>query len=193
MSNSLTTRNERRKRAILFRPTGHRYEEIKITDESEYAAFGMLGGEEYRVWKHGPAWNGDKDVMFLAVDGSPVTAVMTEGEEERWVTIKRFLEDLWGEKIIAGMKAQAPEIFNLLEIKWGASMTVAPVIVDPEAKKALDALKANELLYESNIAQAAVVGKATEEVSKTRLLIEFAMHAIIGAGIMYFVVKQGII
>ena len=101
-----------------------------------------------------------------------------------------FLREIWGQKQLNSLPE---ELAGPLRDNWMVEVTVAPAEVDGEAQPFLDVITANELLFESNLVQAAAVGKATEEVSKIAQIMAFLMPFAIGAFFMYFIVKQGII
>ena len=185
--------NKKLKQRILkFIPLGHRYIEYPVTREQERLVLSEQKEETYRLYKLGSSWSGEKGDLFLGREGSPITSVVKTDPDggEQWMGLMDFLREIWGQKQLNSLPE---ELAGPLRDNWMVEVTVAPAEVDGEAQPFLDVITANELLFESNLVQAAAVGKATEEVSKIAQIMAFLMPFAIGAFFMYFIVKQGII
>lgn len=179
------------KKVLLFQPNGNRLQELKVTKETELAVIAEnTDGSEYRVYKHAPAWNCEKDVKFLAVEGEPVTAYIDATEESTWVTIKEFLEKIWTKDILDNL----PETLKLpLEAKWLSQITVVPTEINKDAYDTLGILRADLLLHDANVEMFNDAAAATEKENKVDNIVDFLIKAALGAFAMYFLVKQGII
>lgn len=190
MSN-LRRGQSRDKKIILFRPKGHRAEKLDVVRETDLAVISALYGDiEYRVFKHGPSWIVDKEIWFLAIEGKPLTSVVSEIDDYTEVDVLEFLKDAWGANVLNNLPE---ELAEPLRARWASQVTVLPSEPDEDALTPLTKLKANEFLFESNLRQAEAWGKSTDEKTRVQKFVDFVMPALIGAFGMYFVVKQGII
>jgi len=178
-------KSKRRKEALLLRPADHRAAVLKVKRETDVGLqCAKYEGLEYRIFKHGPAWSFPNMDRFLVVEGTPVTTYINEEEENHSVTVQEFLKFAWGdEKFYNKLPDNLKEP---LEGKWGATVTVKPVEIEPGVEKILDKIKAGGLLREHNIGVFEDFAESKPKRDKMKDLITFMTPILLGffAGIV---------
>jgi len=170
----------RRRSVAFFSPIDHRYEEYPVIREDGLMIMYRRGRDTRRVWKHGPAWTRGRKTLFLAVDGQPVTTWLTAGEEKHG-RVDEFLREVWGEEVYESIPAE----FRAKLAEFGATVTVKPVQV-PESVD-LTAVKANEILKESDMRS---FGDAWGRALRNTLqegMVQRIIYILVGAFGMYFI------
>ena len=180
-----------KKRVIEFITNGYRYREHDIKNETPKTFVGSQGNEEFRIYKHGHVYTGEKgDLLIPATPGSIWTAVVDEVEDE-YVTLGALLEDVWGHK---GITEHLPEeLAEPLKQRWLTPVTIRAVDVDPDAQKAVDKLIANELLHDSNIRQAGEAGSYEKEKGRQEIILDWILKIGFGAGLWEIIRNLGIL
>jgi len=188
------SKTNRSKEILLFRPNGYRVEPMLVENEGAFEVVSKSdeNNPPYRVFKHGPAWTSDRKTYFLAMEGDPITVYVNEHDEIKYVPFREFLESFWGKEAVDRM-SKTPQLQSIFNSKWAAQVTVVASDIEKIAQPALNRIKADLILWESNINQLSEAGRATDEPTRMELLIDWATKLILGAGIMYFLIKQGVI
>lgn len=178
-----------KKRILEFIPNGLRYLEYPVTRETPISAIVKTSNEETaRLYKLGHAWTGEKDIMWTAVEGHIFSANIVDNEDREYRTLGELIEDVWPK----GSVDRLPEeLQHPLKSKWLATVTVEPVEIHTDAKPAVDKLKANELLYDSNIRQAGKAGQYEEEKTLKDELFSHIPWMGFAAFAMYFLINMG--
>ena len=182
--------SSKRKDIIVFRPRDLRIDEPSFTNESENVITGKLGENTLRIFKHEPMWSGEKRTLILACEGSPLTASVKRVKGDRWVTIRTFLEELWTAEVVAKLP---PQLLEPLEEKWYSQITVVPADIEEAAVEPLSKVKADNILWESNVHQLNEVGKHTEEKNMQENITDFILKAATGGFIVLILVMRGVL
>lgn len=189
---SLRSKRSTKKDVFIMRPTDYRVLPLKVEEETANALITELVGEtELIVWKHGPGWNRpDGGAMFLAVEGMPVTTYITQTKERVETSLVDFLRMILGDKY----DRLVPAIKDPIETNnYAATVTIEPVPIEDAAREILDRVKAGEILKEASIRQLKDFGEAEPTKDAGEIWMNRILWLGLGAFIMYFGLKQGII
>lgn len=123
---------------------------------------------------------------FFGVEGTAYTALTTLDKEIK-LTIQEFLEGVWGERFYKGIPEKQRKIIE--EDRIGITIAIHKIDADAEELPVLTAADINDE------AEQIVLGKlANAKIKSTsKSIMESITMLIIGAGLMYFIVKQGYI
>jgi len=180
-----------RKEVYLFYPDSLNFDPLTVDQEVE---IGLIchphEGVVYRYQKQGPGWNSDKRRLWLASPGVPLTSYLNAGKPVK-SSMKDFLIFAWGENEYNKLPPHLSEPIE--STAYGATVTVEPVQLTKEQEKTLSSVSAYQILRQHviNVFRDFAVAEPTKdagEVWMNRLL-----WLGLGAFIMYFGLKQGII
>jgi len=179
------------KEVYLFYPDSLSFDELTVEQEVE---IGLTcrphEGVTYRYQKQGPGWNGEKRRLWLAAPGVPLTAYLKE-EELVESSIRDFLCFVWGEKVYNKLPDDLRDPIE--STAYGATVTVEPVQLTEDQEKTLSSVSAYQILRQHviNVFRDFAVAEPTKDASE--IWLNRLLWLGLGAFIMYFGLKQGII
>jgi len=174
----------------ILRPTDYKGITVKATRETDIAIeTKAYDKENYMIWKHGPGWSFPKKTKYLAIEGEPLTTYLNADLKIVSTPVPDFLKLAWGKDGESLYNKMPPELREPLEdVKWAASVTVSPVVVESDqTERVLTLLTAQEMLKESSIEIANDVSKSTIKEKGWSPIIRQLYLVGFGAFLMYFV------
>ena len=179
------------KEVYLFYPESLRFDEMTVEQEVEVGlTCHEHEGVVYRYQKTGPGWSGIKKILFLAVSGVPLTAYIAAGEEVK-TSMADFLRFIWGDGPYNKLPLELREPIE--STAYGATVTVEPVQLTEEQEKSLGSVTAYQILRQHiiNIFKDFAAAEPTKDAGE--IWMNRLLWLGLGAFIMYFGIKQGII
>jgi hypothetical protein len=165
---------------MLLRPNDLRYTEIPVKRETDMGLeCAKHEGILWRFFKSGPAWSGDRDVKFLACEGTPLVSYIQEDKKAATSSVPEFLKLAWDPQVIDKMpKELIGQLDGRGAHRWGATVTVKPVI--PDKSLGLDQVMADAILRESDITMLEDYAKSTPRRDKIKDLANFLIPILLG-------------
>ena len=179
------------KEVYLFYPDSLRFDELTVDQEVEA---GLTCREHegviYRYQKQGPGWSGNKRTLWLTTPGVPLTSYLAAGKKMK-TSIEDFLRFAWGDGPYNKLPDELREPIE--STAYGATVTVEPVQLTPEQEKMLGSVSAYQILRQHviNVFRDFAISEPTKDAGE--IWMNRLLWLGLGAFIMYFGLKQGII
>jgi len=196
MSNFLKNSPGVRKEVMFLNPEDNRYITLQVERETETIVYCKKhDGVQYRFFKHGPGWSG-KNTRFLAVEGAPLISYIS-GKDARGKDLvsetdtKSFLQLALGEE---HYKKLEPAIkLRLEEHCVGSTVRITPHVPDEDTQAVFDAVKAESVLYDADLANLANLGTATVQKKFVDKMMDHLPWVLAGVGLTYILMGLGIL
>lgn len=179
------------KKVMLLRPRDHRGKSLSIRQETDIGlACKAIKGVTHRFIKIGPSWvfheGGRMITRFFGIEGTAYTA-LARGDAIVNVSVKEYLEFLWGEKFYKAIpEAQQTKVETDV---IGITIKISEI---DEDEKGLPTLTSSDINDEDDNLILSKIAKPQKQKTSQAIMntiINFAL----GAALMYFIVKQGYI
>lgn len=185
MSNPLKQRKE-----VMLLRQDKRFTTLTVekeTDEIVYCK--KKDGIMYRFFKLGPGWT-EKIVRFLAVEGTPLITYLAEPTQQAKATLEEYLRLAWGDDAFNGLPSALRDV---LDRKVGIIVTVKPIMPDENMKGKFNELKADGMLYDSDLENLSTFGIAKERRSHVQNIMDKLPWIMAGIGLQYILNDLGIL
>jgi len=151
---NLFSRNPTKKKIVAqLRPLDFRGEEHNVKTETDRAIHCKTkDGKDKMFFKWGPAWTFPNKILFLGVDGTPLTA--SPSVKGLKIPIKDFLTEVWPKGTYEKLK---PELKTPIEGEIGVICAIDAAM--PDAALGLDKLEITSIMKESYTVQLKEFGK----------------------------------
>lgn len=179
------------KKVLLLRPRDHRGKTLSIIQETDLAlTCKAIKNVTHWFIKYGASWvfneGGRMITRFFGVEGTAYTTIASIPNSID-VSVAEFLEALWGSNFYTAIPDRQKKMVE--EDRVG--ITIRFKKLDAEAEN-LPTLTASDINDEN---EQNVLNKLTKPMkgSTSKTIMESITMLIVGAGLMYFIVKQGYI
>lgn len=186
---SLRGGKTRKRRNFYLQPGGGEGVTLKITEEADIGfTTEQIEKLPYQYIKLNKGWDFPDEKIYFSVRGDiPITSYITE-DEENWVPITDFLQWAWGEHYEA-----MPDTLKSRLLDLGVTVTVKPVDMSPEQERKLTPYLVFQVMREHFKNVLSSWARSDPKVDFKDRLLGQVLNWVAAAGVMYFLLKQGIV
>ncbi len=179
------------KKVLLLRPRDRRGSSLSVIQETDIAlTCKAIKGVTHRFIKIGSSWvfneGGRMITRFFGVETTAYTAIAALNETVI-VSVKEFLESIWGEKFYNAIPEKQRKIVE--DDKVGITLKIQEI---DEEEYGLPTLTSSDINDEDDNVVLAKLAKPQKQ-STSQTLMNSIVTFMLGAALMYFIVKQNYI
>lgn len=179
------------KEVMFINPDDFSYVDLMVDRVTESLVYCKKhAGVIYRFFKIGPGFSG-KNRRFLAVEGTPLVSFIQEDKTYTDKDPETFLKAVWGDEGYNGLPDLLKE--KIKDPKLGITITVKPIIPDDKTQEKFDQLKAEGVLYDSDLDNLAKLGTARERSRPMDKVFDKAPWILAGIGLTYALMGLGVL
>lgn len=177
------------KKVLLLRPRDHRGKSLSVVQETDLGlSCKPIKGVTHRFLKIGSSWvfneGGRMVTRFFGIEGTAYTAIVRAGAMVN-ISVKEFLIFLWDEKFYNAIPESQRKKVETDVI--GITVKISEII---EEEEGLPTLTSSDINDEDDNLILSKIAKP-QKINTSQAIMSTIVNFMLGAALMYFVIKQG--